>query len=212
MKFTVRHWSIARHALFALTVLLFGAPARAADSTELRVVGGNVKFTVATNILAVSIHGESKAISAGFTLYRAGGQIQLENVRATVAPESLTTGLSLRDNHMRKKIFSLDDGTMPPLEFASDRALCPEPAAGQESVCTVPGELILRGVRRPFTFSLKVRNEGKTYRVTADSLVLLSAFGIERPCQLGVCVSDEVKLKLEFRTNESPALQAGAIR
>jgi polyisoprenoid-binding protein YceI len=198
--------------LVALTALLFGAPAWAADSAELRVVGGNVKFAVATNILAVSVHGESKTMAASFTLHRTGGQIQLENVRATVAPESLTTGLSLRDNHMRKKIFSLDDGTMPQLEFVSDRALCPEPAAGQESACTVPGELILRGVWRPFTFSFKVRNEGKTYRVSADGLVLLSTFGIERPCQLGVCVSDEVKLKLEFRTNESLVLQAGAVK
>jgi hypothetical protein len=72
--------------------------------------------------------------------------------------------------------------------------------------------LTLRGARRPYSFSFKIRNEGKAYRVSADSVLLLSAFGIERPCQLGVCVSDEVKLKLEFRASESPVMRAGAIR
>jgi polyisoprenoid-binding protein YceI len=208
----MKHSTTARHTLLAFTLLIFAAPSWADDSAELRVTGGSVKFAVTTNILAVSVHGESKAMTASLTLHRMGNQIELENVRATVTPESLTTGMSLRDQHMRKKIFALEDATMPALEFISGKVRCPEPAPGQEAVCTVPGELVLRGARRPFTFSFKVRTEGKTYRVSADSVLSLSAFGIERPCQLGVCVSDEVKLKLDFRTNEAAALRAGALR
>ncbi len=30
----------------------------------------------------------------------------------------------------------------------------------------------------------------------------LTAFGIEPPCQLGVCVTDDVQLKLEFQAKE----------
>jgi polyisoprenoid-binding protein YceI len=136
----------------------------------------------------------------------------LENLRAAVAPESLTTGMSLRDHHMRKKIFALEDSTMPTVEFTSDSVVCPYTPPGQETVCAVSGELALRGVRRPYSFSIKVRNEGKAYRVSAESALSLAAFGIERPCQLGVCVSDEVKLKLDFRANESVELRAGAVR
>jgi polyisoprenoid-binding protein YceI len=211
MKLKEIHLSMARYTLLAVTVLLFAASALAGDSAELRVVGGSLKFAVATNVMAVSVHGESNAIAASFTLHRMGNQIQLDNLRASVAPDSLTTGLSLRDNHMRRKIFTLEDATMPPLEFMSDKVLCPEPAPGQDAVCTVPGQMTLRGARRPFTISLKVRKDGKTYRVNGDSVVSLRAFGIEPPCQLGVCVSDEVKLKLELRASES-AVRAGALQ
>jgi polyisoprenoid-binding protein YceI len=79
-------------------------------------------------------------------------------------------------------------------------------------VCAVSGELALRGVRRPYSFSLKIRNDGKAYHVSGESALSLAAFGIERPCQLGVCVSDEVKLKLDFRANESEELRARAIQ
>src|SRR5262245_40826488 len=117
MKLDEMHLSTARKTLFALTVLIFGAPVWAETSAELRVVNGGVKFDVSTNVLAVSVHGESNAMAASLTLHRMGSHIQLENLRATVAPESLTTGMSLRDHHMRKKIFSLEDATMPTLEF-----------------------------------------------------------------------------------------------
>ena len=151
-------------------------------------------------------------MTATLNLHRmGGGQIRLENLRAAVAPESFTTGMSLRDHHMRKKIFTLKD-TMPPVEFTSDNVVCPEMAPGQETVCAVSGELALRGVRRSYSFSLKVRSEGKAYRISAESVLSLAAFGIERPCQLGVCVSDEVKLKLDFRAKESAELRVGAIR
>jgi polyisoprenoid-binding protein YceI len=136
----------------------------------------------------------------------------LEHLRAVVAPESFTTGMSLRDHHMRKAIFALEDATMPPVEFTSDNVVCPETARGQETVCAVSGELALRGVRRPYSFSLKIRNDGKAYHVSGESALSLAAFGIERPCQLGVCVSDEVKLKLDFRANESEELRARAIQ
>jgi polyisoprenoid-binding protein YceI len=212
MKLSRLNSPTVRNIVFPLSLALFATPVWAQDSTELRVINGSVKFAVATNILAVSVHGGSNAMTASLTLHRAGGQIQLENLRAIVTPESLTTGLSLRDSHMRKKIFSLEDATMPPLEFVSDKVRCPEAASGQETVCTVSGELTLRGVRRPFTISLKVRTEGRGYRVSGDTALSLAAFGIERPCQLGVCVSDEVALKLEFRANEDAVLRAGAVR
>lgn len=212
MRLDKVHVSSARNILVVVTFLLFNAAAWADDSADLRVASGSVKFSVTTNVLALSVHGESNAMTASLSLYKTGGQIRLENVRATVAPQSITTGLSLRDQHMRKKIFALEDATMPSLEFTGEKVVCPETAPGTDAICNVTGELTLRGARRPFTIGLKVRNEGKAYRVSGDGALLLSAFGIERPCQLGVCVSDEVKLSLEFRAKESAVLQAGGVR
>src|SRR5262245_54040972 len=111
------HFSTARNALFASFFVFLSAPARAEDSAAVRVAEGGIKFSVATNISAVSVHGGSNAMTATLRLHRMGGQIRLENLRAAVAPESFTTGLSLRDHHMRKKIFALEDATMPPVEF-----------------------------------------------------------------------------------------------
>jgi polyisoprenoid-binding protein YceI len=212
MKISKIHLLSARQALLAASIVFLCAPARAENSAAVRVAEGGIKFSVGTNISAVSVHGGSNAMTATVTLHHQSGQIRLENLRAAVAPESFTTGMSLRDHHMRKKIFALEDSTMPPLEFKSDNVICPHTPSGQETVCAVSGELALRGVRRPHSFSLKVRNEGKAYRISAESVLSLTAFGIERPCQLGVCVSDDVKLKLDFRANESVELRAGAVR
>src|SRR4030095_5600975 len=125
MKIRDMHFSTPRHALFASFLVFLCTPARAEDSAAVRVAEGGIKFSVATNILAVSVHGGSNAMTATLTLHRMGDQIRLENLRAAVAPESLTTGMSLRDHHMRKKIFALEDSTMPTVEFTSDSMVCP---------------------------------------------------------------------------------------
>ena len=71
----------------------------------------------------------------------------------------------------------------------------------------------MRGIVKPFAISLKVRQAGQgTFKVTGEGRIKLTAFGVEPPCQLGVCVNDEVQLKLEFQAHElqqSSRLQGG---
>jgi polyisoprenoid-binding protein YceI len=186
--------------------------------SRLIQVQGNVKFAAVTNLSAISIHGESTALTGQVLLTVKDGRAVLEELTARVDPNSLKTGMELRDQHMRNKIFVSSGQDLPPLRFTADKAECPPVAAGQEVSCQVAGVFSLRGVEKPAAFRLKVKGDsGKGYRVSGEGLVKLSDFGIEPPCQLGVCVKNEVKVKLEFQGRESSersqlALPAGERR
>jgi polyisoprenoid-binding protein YceI len=192
-----------------VAVLLIGNSVRAADQSEMQVLGGTVKFTAATNIFALTVHGQSNQMTASLRLRKDTSGVELENVHARIDPKTFTTGMSLRDQHLRKKVFSLENDSMPELQFLSDKIACPELPAGRNTVCPASGQLTLRGVARPFTINLSVTNDGRGYRISGTGVVKLSAYGIEPPCQLGVCVTDEVKLNLEFQAKENRASSAG---
>jgi polyisoprenoid-binding protein YceI len=174
--------------------------ASAADQLKqktMEVSGGVVKFEATTNLSAVSIHGQSSDMKATATLLVDGGKLSLETVKARVDPNTLKTGMQIRDQHMKNKIFTDAKGTMPELMFTANGVSC------EESSCKLNGELTLRGTTHPAAFSLKMRGDaGKGYKVSAESVIKLSAFGIEPPCQLGVCVVDDVRVKLEFQARE----------
>lgn len=193
----------------ALVLLTGTTGLHAAEASEFRVLGGIVKFTADTNLSVLNVHGESSQMTATLRLLKDGNHVAVENVRARIDPKTFTTGMSLRDQHLRKKVFAREDDTMPELEFVSEKIECPDLAPGRPVMCSASGQLSLRGVARPFTINLSVLDDGKAYRISAAGTLKLSTYGIERPCQLGVCVTDDVKLNLEFQAKGSPVARAG---
>jgi polyisoprenoid-binding protein YceI len=204
--------NIERIAVMIAATAWVSSPLAAGDATNLQVRSGVVKFDARTNVSAISVHGESSAMSAELILRKAGSGVEVDNLRAVVDPKSLSTGMSLRDQHMRKRIFAASNDQLPELEFVSAKSSCADLPHGPEVTCRISGNLSLRGVARPFEMDLKVRNEGKAYRVSGDAVVKLSNFGIEPPCQLGVCVTDDVKLRVEFQAKETMGLRSGVLR
>jgi polyisoprenoid-binding protein YceI len=196
-------------AVGVLALFVFGSVAYAQEPSDLRVLGGTVKFDVPTNLPVLSVHGQSNEMTATLRLRDNGTHVELENVNARIDPKTFKTGMSLRDEHLRKKVFSLENGTMPELQFVGDKITCPALSVSRNATCPVSGQLTLRGVAKPFSINLVVSNAGKGYRISAAGVVKLSTFGIEPPCQLGVCVTDEVKLTFEFQAKERPAIHAG---
>ena len=192
-----------------LACFLITGAVQAGDSADFQVLGGAVKFLAVTNISALTIHGQSNQMTATLRLHKEGNSINVENVQARIDPKTFTTGMSLRDQHLHKKVFALDNGTMPELKFTSDKLTCPDVPASRDVSCPASGQMTLRGVTRPFEINLQVINDGKGYRITAAGALKLSTFGIERPCQLGVCVTDEVKLNLQFNATEGAVARAG---
>ena len=190
-------------------LLLITSLTQGAEPSEFRVQGGTVKFTASTNVSVMTVRGQSTQMTATLRLRRDAGHVELEDVHARIDPKTFTTGMSVRDQHLRKKVFSLDNDAMPELQFASDKITCPELSTGRDATCPVSGQLTLHGVVRPFAINILVLNDGKTYRISGAGAVKLSSFGIEPPCQLGVCVADEVKLSLEFQAKQTPFGSAG---
>jgi polyisoprenoid-binding protein YceI len=186
-----------------------GSPAPAAAGSTVEVRGGTATFDAPTNVSAISVHGKSTEVQGRAVVRQAGDGIAIDQLEANLPVKSITTGLGLRDDHMRKHIFTTSDGQMPDLKFSSETASC-APASSGESTCTLSGTLAIRGAGRPFTIALKVKKTGDAYHAEGDSIVKLSTYGIERPSQFAVTTTDDVKLHLEFTAK--PAANAIASR
>ena len=196
---------VSKRSLQLLLSVPTAAALLAADAQMPRsfeATSGSVKFIATTNIGAISIHGESKALMGRVHAQPAGGQINVDQLEAHLDPKTLSTGMSLRDDHMRNKIFTVGDA-IPELRFAAAKIQCPHPESAKETACQVQGTFTMRGISKPFAIALKVRQAGQgAFRVSGEGSIKLTAFGVEPPCQLGVCVTDDVQLKLEFQARE----------
>jgi polyisoprenoid-binding protein YceI len=177
----------------------------------VEVRGGTASFDVGTNVPALSVHGKSNALEARGRVVPGANGPQLEQIEATVPVKSLNTGMGLRDEHMRKYVFTTNDGQTPDVKFVAKTATCSKTGANH-STCDVAGDLSIRGTPRPFNIALKVTEDGESYRASGDGIVKLSAYGIPQPSQLGVHTDDEIKLRLEFTARPAPVATTGVKR
>jgi len=199
-------------ALLLSTGVATSARAQNTDSsTPVEVRGGTASFDVDTNVPALSVHGKSNALEGRVRVHGGPNGPVLEQIEAKLPVETLQTGLKLRDEHMRKYIFTTNDGQVPDVRFVAEKATCSK-ASGNQSTCQVAGDLVIRGTARPFTIALKVTEDKGSYRASGDSVVKLSAYGIDKPSQLGVSTVDEVKLRLDFTAHPAPVATSGVSR
>jgi polyisoprenoid-binding protein YceI len=169
---------------------------------------GTATFDADTNVGAITVHGKSTNVRGRAVVRQAGDAIVIEQVEAVLPVKTISTGMDLRDEHMRKYVFTTSGGQVPDVKFVSERTEG-SPGSGSESTCQVAGNLTIRDTPRPFSIALKVQKAGDGYRAKGDSVVKLSSYGIERPSQLGVTTADDVKLHLEFTVK--PAAPAVAV-
>ncbi len=191
--------------MFALVSLAaataFAASVTKTGSTTVSVQNGSAAFVANTNVSAISVKGKSNALEAKVSLRRSPDGLQLEHIDANLPVKTLVTGMGMRDEHMRKYIFTTADGKTPDLHFEADNATCS--GSGHEAVCQVAGNLSIRGIAKPFTVPLKIREDGSSFKASGDTVVKLSTYGIEKPSQLGVTTTDDVQLHFEFNAKAS---------
>lgn len=175
-----------------------GVSASTEAQSVVEVRGGKASFDAATNIPTISVHGKSSELDARATVREGSDGLALDLVEARLPVKSLTTGMGLRDGHMRKRVFTNSDGSMPDITFVSREVVCSPAAATRQSRCSVSGALAIRGIQRPFSMTLIVSRDGAGFRAAGDGLLKLSTYGIEQPSQLGVRTRDDVTLHLDF--------------
>jgi polyisoprenoid-binding protein YceI len=183
---------------FTVVVCLSAVPVWG-DAANVIVEGGSATFIVNTTVPGICVKGKSSALQAHAVVERDGGNLRVDKIEATIAVKSIATGMALRDEHMRRYIFTTSDGKMPDLRFEAPAVACgPQGERASDVTCQVKGELSIRGVARPFSLALKVRPDGAAYRASGDAIIELSDYGIEQPSQFGVKTSNEIQLRLEF--------------
>ena len=178
---------------FAAAVMFAAADSgNSSEAVRVAVDSGTATFVATTNIPAISVKGKSSALKGCARVRRAGDGYELEQIEAEIPVKSLATGMRVRDEHMRKYVFTTANGAIPDVTFEAAAAKC------SKGSCQVAGKLSIRGVARPFTLSLKIREEGAGFRATGQATVRLSDYGIEAPSQFSVKTTDEVQLQIEF--------------
>ena len=181
---------------------------KSADAIQLAVDGGITTFVSPTNVSAISVKGKSNALHAEATVRHTADGLQIEHIAATLPVKSLVTGMGLRDEHMRKYVFTTSDGQTPDLRFEGQNVAC------KEAVCKIAGTLTIRGVGHAFTLPVKIKEDGSQFKASGEGTVKLSDYGIEQPSQLGVKSTNEVQLHLEFVAKPASARMAsnGGVR
>jgi polyisoprenoid-binding protein YceI len=184
-----------------LTAFLFTAclEAQASGPRTFEVRQGAASFEISTNLPAMTVHGKSEELHASVQVRQEARQLVLEAIEARLDSRTLSTGIETRDQHMREKVLTAADGSLPPLRFVAERATCPLEEDGK-ATCQVQGTFFVRGAGKPFQVVLKLKpvQNGSAFRVWGDGALKLSHYGIERPSQLGVRVADDVRVKVEF--------------
>jgi polyisoprenoid-binding protein YceI len=192
--------------LFILS-LAAGSFAAGPSIEALTIEAGSATFEAATNVPGIAVKGASSSLSGKANVSHDSSGLLIEQIRILLPVKSLATGMKVRDEHMRKYIFTTSDGQVPDVEFSADKATC-NPSSAGEFTCQVTGNLTIRGQARPFSTVLSVKQQASTFRATGDGVVKLSDYGIPLPTQFGVSTTNEVKLKLSFVGRPAPAQSA----
>ena len=153
---------------------------------------GSVEFESPVNIKALTIHGKANQLTGSLLL----DGLNLKEINIKIPVNSLSTGMKVRDKHMRKRIFQTEDGKFPDIQFVSSGVNCTVQPDNME--CEVNGFLKIRGVPKEVFMPLRVTYKGGEYRAKGEMVVKLTDYGIEPPSQFGVKVEDNIIIKFEI--------------
>jgi polyisoprenoid-binding protein YceI len=160
----------------------YGVPAAAAlgSSGESRVV------FKATGPAGLSFEGKNRDV----TLKESGS-----NVVLTVKLDGFTTGISLRDRHMKEKY--LETSKYPTAKFEVDKSKLKFPSGGSVTG-TTEGKLTLHGVTRPVKVSYRADGDSKQAKVDGTAQLNIKEFNIDVPSYLGVTVKPNVNVQVQL--------------
>jgi len=129
--------------------------------------------------------------------------------RIAVDLASLETGIALRDRHLKENYLEIgkqdgfDRAVLEQIQIRSVMALADQPFSGL---------LTLHGEQLPVNGTISIRDDHGKWRAEAEFPVRLARFRIQTPQYLGVGVTDEVRVRIQFDILRSASQLAGARR
>jgi polyisoprenoid-binding protein YceI len=147
--------------------------------------GGEVSFT-AIGPGGLKIVGNTSQITA-----KEDGA----NAIVSVPLGGLSTGIALRDKHMKEKYLETDK--FPNAELTVARS------AVKEGSGSAQGTMKIHGQSKPVTFSYSAKKSGAGYAVDGTVRINIKDFGVEVPSYLGVTVKPEVDVAVKFNATDN---------
>ena len=129
--------------------------------------------------------GKSQEIKVEGNLTKTQEGFKAEDITLPIA--SITTGIALRDEHLKKKY--LESDTFPKAKLIK--------ATGKGGV--FEGQLQVHGVTQPISGTFLFRDNNLEVYFTCR----ISDFKIEEPRYMGIGVDNDVKVKVTLRTKSS---------
>ncbi|MBN1209693.1 MAG: YceI family protein [Myxococcaceae bacterium] len=135
--------------------------------------------------------------------FRLEGKTQVLSIREedgavafTVPLDTLETGISLRDRHMREKY--LEVGKYPEATLVVPWSALRLPAPGQSLSQKVSGMMTLHGQRRPVQISYELKHSGDHYEASGKVPLNMKEFGIQVPSYMGLTVKPDIEAIVSF--------------
>jgi polyisoprenoid-binding protein YceI len=183
--------SMKRHRLLSTTVFLaciFGGGA--ASWAGLSSPADTHVTFVASGPAGMKIEGTTTELNVA----DANGSVVI-----TVPLGNLTTGISLRDRHMKEKY--LEVSKYPSAVLTVARTALKLPDTGGKAEADVAGTLALHGQTRPVSVHYQAKADGSAFLANGKVHINMNDFGISVPVYLGVTVKPDVDVVASFRVS-----------
>ena len=118
------------------------------------------------------------------------------NVVVTVPLANLSTGIGLRDHHMKEKYLEVPKYPLATLTIA--RSALKFPRGGEQVSADVPATVQIHGQTRPTKVHYDAKGDGPSFGAHGAFHVNMNDFGITVPTYLGVTVKPEVDVSADF--------------
>jgi polyisoprenoid-binding protein YceI len=179
---------------------------------------GLLRTTLATSLLlSVAFVADAKLARSGTpaVVFRASGPAGMKiqgttsdldvddqgaKIVVKVPLKNLSTGISLRDEHMRNKY--LEVGSYPNAELTVDRSAIHIPSGSDPVSGNASGTMSLHGKTKSTTFHYNVGKSGNTLRVAGTVHLDIRDYGITVPSYLGVTVKPDVDVEVQFTATQ----------
>jgi polyisoprenoid-binding protein YceI len=195
---------LIRSALAVATLsVLAGGAARAQQRYVLAPDSNEARYRVKEQLVGFDLPndavGKTSAIQ-GAIVIGSDGKIVRAGSKITVDLTTLTTDQRMRDNYVRRNVFRTD--SFPSADFVPTEVrgvTLPLPAAG-ELTFELVGDLTIRGVTRPTTWTVTARRNGDTIAGSARTRFKFADFGLPIPrVRRVLSVEDDIRLEYDFR-------------
>ena len=178
---------LRRHTAFALS--LVALVAFSAHAKISRKGDPSVSFFAKGTVPGLSINGKTNELNE-LNVSDDG-----TNVVVTVPLGKLTTGIELRDKHLKEKYLNVAQFPNAQLTIAhTARKIAPDGDVSGDA----EGSLKIHGQAKNVKFHFDAKRDGTTFHVSTKFTVNMMDFGIEKPSHLGVGVKPDVEIEAKF--------------
>lgn len=172
---------------FIISFLVFSSQFADAASYTFQAAQGKITFLATGRPSAIKIRGEGAGADGVFAETAQGLNGTLKFKLAT-----LTTGIDMRDQHMKEKY--LEVGKYPEAQLKiTDLKI---PASGNIKNQKVTGSLTVKGIEKPVTGTFSTTVSGNEINVDAEFSLKLSDYNIDIPTYMGITVAEAVSVQV----------------